>query len=822
MDIYEIAECYDAKALAEDYLRSIRLEQRAKQEFDSFCKNNSDRESTQYLERLVDYLGEKCDNEFRQEKILQFVPVKHIPGADNKAVDNAYWDWALSTVGLKWCEDSEKKEAMKETSKGLFLEYVTVLLQSLNANIDAYNHVTQSPHWKSRCIYFFDRGLELPPTDQKTRHLRAQKYLDKVPPDFEKALMLFDPELDKNDSSWLLTVGYIYNIPHDNQHFNPVKALEFFKKSSALGNHGASMNIGMKYHMGHEGSIDLDEALKWYELAAKQNYTGAYGWMGDIKLFKLSLDNSSLDINPNEEIANLFFEGSKYQDMFSMTFYARCLLNGTGCHKSKEEGIDLYEKILRRIPKDHEKVIYSNVAYIMAARNFLGLDCYTNTTQARKYLNLILENSNHAKEAHVIIPRKVSLINMINRYEAEPEIRKAFDAAKSILRVMEMELMVKPTKELLEVLSVVRNISEAEIWPTKSRWKNIYEQVQAHMVGTSFEEATKSTLLSGPRYTPIDHNGLPIVGVWEEAAASSDEALQQRITEGSFVPQAGTSYFKGLSAHTENGISFHTEETANLPAMLLPQDFDVVMTLCFAHPDYVLWPSVSLEDVEDKRIHIDKHLLQRKVFSPEWLGYTDFGKTLFTTDQLIGNWAERSETYTSGTSEETYMPQAGELAKAFVKYVRLTGGRSGKGGSSRVMLRPEKVDNHIYGTAQGENILIHVDVADLKMRVDGSYILVEGEDENRLIALNDETFERGRVCQKLTDNYNFIAQLDPRFERARQMMRLLHAVADLREKTNYRLPRHLQDHFSKKLEDYQAMGELPQSQLICRRIPFMR
>jgi len=689
--------------------------------------------------------------------------------------------------------------------------------------------------------YFANHDLGIPPKKQEDRYQKAFQLTNCIPPNFEGALILFDADEDSQHSNWLLLVGFMYDQHIDNEKlFDPKKAIEYYERASALGNAAASMNLGLKYEQGKEIEIDLDKARKWFELAKKQGSPAASGRIAEIQLLQESLNVPSTETKPNRDIANLYFNSLEMGDLHGWLEFSKCQLNGYGVEKDKKLAISNFAKILNKKPQFQEERLHAFLAYRMALRSCLGLNCTTDFDKAHDYLNLIPEKSNNNNIQYQAIPRKIELTGILKNYAKNSKSRHNFESAKSALisvcendqnptdlitQITDGSILV--TRELIEVLCFINRLSAEENWVSHRAWKDLFESALATRIGLTFDDISKSTIISGPRYNPVDQNGLPILGVWEEAAESQEQALEANKAYGSFVPNSGASLFKGLTAHPEKGVSFHVEETQNLPALLLPEDFDTVMTLCFAHPERVLWPSLSLEDVDDKQIHLDKSQLQRKDFFPDWLGHTNFGKTLFTTDQLIGNWAWRSETFVSGEPELTYTPDVSRHAKAFIRDLRLTGGRAGKGGSSRVMLRPEKVDNHIYGTRQDESTSIHITVGELRMRVDGSYILKEIEQngkivEKRLVALNDETFQQGRTCQKLTDNFHIISKFDPRFARAEQMMRLLYAVADLREKTDYRLPDHLQKYFEQKISHYDELGELQKNQLICRRIPFLR
>jgi hypothetical protein len=100
-----------------------------------------------------------------------------------------------------------------------------------------------------------------------------------------------------------------------------------------------------------------------------------------------------------------------------------------------------------------------------------------------------------------------------------------------------------------------------------------------------------------------------------------------------------------------------------------------------------------------------------------------------------------------------------------------------------------------------------VKVKEVKMRVDGSYIVVNSDDgiEDRLVALNDPTFLHGRTVEKLTNRYTDICSLLPIFERARQIVGLCQGLKSLRE-IGYTPPEPM---LSKIRSKYNKLSNLP-------------
>lgn len=61
------------------------------------------------------------------------------------------------------------------------------------------------------------------------------------------------------------------------------KAIEWWKKASALGSSNASFDLGTLYEKGESVPVNLPEALRWYEKAAEQGHRGAGATVGELR-----------------------------------------------------------------------------------------------------------------------------------------------------------------------------------------------------------------------------------------------------------------------------------------------------------------------------------------------------------------------------------------------------------------------------------------------------------------------------------------------------------------------------------------------------------
>lgn len=192
--------------------------------------------------------------------------------------------------------------------------------------------------------YYRDSGLGEVPVSSEDRNNRAIKWTDFIPPNYEEAVKLFIEEVDCQHSNWLLLMGVIHDEHLDNPLFNPDKAVEYFKRSSALGNSAASYNLGLKYYNGKETEVDLEETKKWFRLAKEQGDVSALRILADIEMWERSLNDPEIEHYPTQNIVQAYKEASedvyidilderlviRKGDLVALNQYIQCQINGTG------------------------------------------------------------------------------------------------------------------------------------------------------------------------------------------------------------------------------------------------------------------------------------------------------------------------------------------------------------------------------------------------------------------------------------------------------------------------------------------------------------
>jgi hypothetical protein len=122
----------------------------------------------------------------------------------------------------------------------------------------------------------------------------------------------------------------------------------------------------------------------------------------------------------------------------------------------------------------------------------------------------------------------------------------------------------------------------------------------------------------GPRYNELDSDGIPIPGALVAAPNSGGLGSVEGITR------------------TGNGIAvIGRQASGNEKPLIFDSDVRVALILAFLEKTPIE-PHFSLDSFLDKKEGDEiSSILQERVFNPEWLGSTDFGRTLAYSDYLL-------------------------------------------------------------------------------------------------------------------------------------------------------------------------------------------
>jgi len=131
--------------------------------------------------------------------------------------------------------------------------------------------------------------------------------------------------------------------------------LEDMKESALEGDNGARMTLGWRYLDGEDGAkVDLDEALKWFEMSAADGNPYAFTYVGianerkgyfkeAIQWYKKLIE---MDVETLQNSLNNFFDDLNYKDVLAMAQYQYATLfeDGNGVTKDLDEALKWHLK----------------------------------------------------------------------------------------------------------------------------------------------------------------------------------------------------------------------------------------------------------------------------------------------------------------------------------------------------------------------------------------------------------------------------------------------------------------------------------------------
>lgn len=670
---------------------------------------------------------------------------------------------------------------------------------------------------RMRYEYFQAKGFGIPPTKQLERGRLAQKFVEMIPPNYEAAIMLFDPQEDSNDPQWINYMGYIYDENLRNPYFDPEKAVQFFIQGAKLRNPSSLFNMATKYFNGHETEIDHELALDYYKAAHDAGHYRAGTWIYEIAN---RFDERLFDPDHTEyrrQILQYLFESERRGSCEAQEIVAALCASGKGVEQNSSVTIDRYETAVRSYVNPGEERAKYKMVWRLALRTYLGLDIQQDSQRALEILSTIPKKSNYPYIQQTLNQDAQRLRKIIKRDNQSPQ-EYGF-LRKSLAEIYERKINPKiktGSTSKVDVLWCMKKLADGEGWLNRAEWSTALMKAQASNMGLSYEDILASTFFAGPSYNPISDNGLPVLGVWEPPSKNENQVEEQTLDQGSYVPESGVVKLKGVMCNRNGTLSFDFIKASDSPALLVSEDFEIAMALAYGNPDKPITPSLSLEAPSENGFNDEYDVFLHKLWGPKWLGYTDFGRTLYITDQLIGAICWCPKEFKVGAPNQTFHSGVSEFALELTEDITLTGGRSSAGADARVMLKPEHLSMPHTKDRNG-NIIIKI--AETKMRVDGSYIVNKGTDgENRLLALNDDMYTQGRTVNKLTARYNDIASLMPIFARAQELMALMHSIAQAR-KLGFKLNPNLQSRITKHYQELEALPPLPIHEQLCVNLP---
>lgn len=311
-----------------------------------------------------------------------------------------------------------------------------------------------------------------------------------------------------------------------------------------------------------------------------------------------------------------------------------------------------------------------------------------------------------------------------------------------------------PCSDLLEgALSLIENYLRYECvdYPLYSR---AITQIQARLLGQTEIHPVENQF----RYNAVDAMGSPILGAINQATDQSK--------------RDGFGRFRGLSI-TENGaINFAFEQpgavTGNNP-LIIPEDIEVAMALAFGEKQPI-WPTFSAEPPSKKTPISPSWKPFRAEWTPQWLGHTALGNTLFATDCEAGSLLLRD-------IELTRLPTTTNPSLIRLKAVidQMAGTASYSYGHSEYLTFRVAAVELAWSASDPRYAR-----CDVKNVVIGLHTGIVDENGNT-IRTNNKDFTNGYRAALFNANYDLFAEHYPLLERYRQLVALVTALNQLRD-----------------------------------------
>ena len=289
-------------------------------------------------------------------------------------------------------------------------------------------------------------------------------------------------------------------------------------------------------------------------------------------------------------------------------------------------------------------------------------------------------------------------------------------------------------------------------------WHAAMTLVDTKRLGHDIPQLHASTSDVGPLYNQTDKYGFPIPGKIAPA----------------FYKVPGFAVITGLKY--KNGRfqiqGVPSDESKGLLPMIFPEDIKVATALAFGYKDPVS-ASLSLEGAKDGWDERNYQVF-RKVFNPQWLAYTLYGKSLYWADYLMKGLCVVS--MKDPTLFTSMLPEYSQ--PSLIDKLDHCGGTFPTGGGrNAIVLNGIQVSSQMRNgeyEAKIESISHGVEGSSIKMNEDGS--------EDRTLYWNDPKTHPGRFAKLMTENYTELSELFPPYERVRQLLVLTKLLHWAREK----------------------------------------
>lgn len=319
----------------------------------------------------------------------------------------------------------------------------------------------------------------------------------------------------------------------------------------------------------------------------------------------------------------------------------------------------------------------------------------------------------------------------------------------------------------------------------------------------------------GPTYNRFNIFGIPILGdVLPSGANPLAHLSTQGIEANAYVPDPGIVGLGAIEGYPDGTVKFKAISMNDRPALLLEEDFNVLMALVFTDQ---ATPAFDLKSIKNDNDEFIGYAI--KTWNPPWIAQTALGKTLYVTDRLLGDLGMSHPCVLERVREDfAGDARTPSIADAFISAIN-----EAKAKPSAPGARGRGFNIHQYGDSDSEVVslradgVIHVGILEGNPRIAG-WAIRPGDDEK--YDINENEYVHGAIANTMTLRYDELALMLPVYERYRQLLATYYGLLALKE-TGFKLNRKIKVQLDRVVDYYSALFERRNSRKIVHFKPWV-
>ncbi len=262
----------------------------------------------------------------------------------------------------------------------------------------------------------------------------------------------------------------------------------------------------------------------------------------------------------------------------------------------------------------------------------------------------------------------------------------------------------------------------------------------------------------GPIYNPLNNNGLPLLGAWEQAIEEPIEDPLSTTPEQyvSYIPFEGPVILNSIWIDERSAIRYDCGFKKGFSALLFDEDFKIAERLIF---DESIFPE----------FYFNSNI--EKIFNPAWLEDTDFGRTLYACHHFINQLIFETDKFDIAPKEMFFNLDWHDPVKSMIGYIPVMRQQSNIDSLTHIArVKPVQFIGNTEGDLIADN---NWRLKDIDMDITFEVIDVKSGGPVDPISMF------------LNKHREAFPQLIPNFERLRQLLKLLYSLDQLKQ-TGYK------------------------------------